>query len=93
LEKKQKEQAKNKQLYQMLKELRDKEAEIAEQLKQMEINPLSKETLETSEDLLHLRQDNLEKLKMIKEKLIQSVSPENPATLQGTPSTMNSAFQ
>ena len=73
LEQEKREQAKNKQLYRMLKELKDRETEIAEQLDSMKKDPLSKDTLQTREKLLEKRKNNLEQLKLIKEKMLQAV--------------------
>jgi tetratricopeptide (TPR) repeat protein len=78
MQKRSKEQEKSKQLYQLLTELRDNEREIARQLDHMNSNPQSKESVDKRDELLKRRADNFQRLLIIKEKLLQTVSPTQP---------------
>ncbi|MCG8333641.1 MAG: tetratricopeptide repeat protein [Proteobacteria bacterium] len=76
LRQQQTDQANEKQLYQLLKELREKEKKIAEQLGIMKNDPLSSQSLALREELLEMRKENYKQLQIIKEKLLQSVSQQ-----------------
>ena len=84
----QKEQANNKELYQLLKELRAKEAVISEQLKKMESDPFSEASLKIREELLRQHGEHLKQLAVIKEKMKQLLTPQQ-APLANKPPVAN----
>jgi tetratricopeptide (TPR) repeat protein len=67
------EQAENQQLYELLKELRNSESRISEQLAQMKGAPLSEETLQARDELMRQQMNNLDQLNIIREKMLSSV--------------------
>ncbi len=69
-------QTNEKQLYELLKELREKEKKIAEQLSFMKNDPLSSQSIALREELLEMRKENYEQLQIIKNKLLESVSQQ-----------------
>lgn len=73
LARQQQEQAGKKQLYQMLVELRENEKRIAEQLEKLKMAPLSKESLELRKKLMQQQEENLDQLKLIKDKMVEAV--------------------
>jgi hypothetical protein len=78
LRKQQNEQEKEKPLYQLLKELREKEKMILDQLGTMKNDPFSKQSIARREELLKMRKDNLERLQIIKQKLLQPLAQQSP---------------
>lgn len=73
LQKQQNEQANQKNLYQILVELKKDEQRIADELQQIKTEPYSGETIERRDNLLKLRKKNLDKLNLVKDRLLNSI--------------------
>ncbi len=81
-------EAQQKKLYQLLKELAENEENIQQQLISMKNDPYSKETLDRRNDLLEQRQENLKKLNVIRERIMEMVNPsKGPAVPPKPPSS------
>ncbi|MBU2514820.1 tetratricopeptide repeat protein [bacterium] len=87
LRKQQEEKQSQKQLYQLLTELKSREEEIAKQLELMENDPLSSQTMEKRSELLKARKENMSDLQIIKEKILQLMSKPNQQQGQQPPSS------
>lgn len=74
LKKEHEKQQAQKQLFQLLTELKEREEEISNQLKGMQQDPLSKQTVEKRSELLKIRQENIAKLQIIKQKILQNIT-------------------
>ncbi len=78
LQKQKDKQEKEKPIYQLLKELREKEKMILDQLGTMKNDPFSKQSITQREELLKMRKKNFEQLHIIEGKLLQSFTQQPP---------------
>ncbi len=87
LRKQQEEKQSQKQLYQLLTELRSREEDIAKQLELMQKDPLSSRTIEKRLELLKAHQENMAQLQIIKDKILQSLSQPKQQSQKQSSST------
>ncbi|MCP4749284.1 MAG: tetratricopeptide repeat protein [Proteobacteria bacterium] len=85
LEKRKKEQEQQKNLYTLIKELVSQEEEIKNRLLSMQEEPDSKKTVEKRNDLMKLRVENLRKLRLILEKIRQTLGASQPQLPSASP--------
>ncbi len=86
LRKQKQDQQSQQQLYELLVELKEREELIASQLEQMEIDPSSKESTSKRVEILKARQENLERMRVIKEKIQRMLAAQKNAQQPGNSS-------